>query len=88
MTNIQKYLKNVINPEDITGTSKKYEFNFKASETVHYSKPIEIIATSEADAEIIAEQMCDDSVVCFTDDDIVDSDGFEDFESEYECELE
>ena len=38
MTNIKKYLKNVANTEDITGTSKKFELEFTAREAIIYKK--------------------------------------------------
>ena len=82
MTNMKKYLKNVANPEDITGTSKKFEFEFTGQESVTYKKTIEIVAVDEDDAQEIAEQMCDDSEVGFDDRDMYDSDGF----NEIECE--
>ena len=85
---MHKYLKNVANPEDITGTSKKFEFEFTAIESVTYKKSIEIIAKDEDDAQDIAEQMCDNSEVEFDDGDVYDSDGFNDIECEYEGEVD
>ena len=84
MTNMKKYLKNVANPEDITGTSKKFEFEFTGHETVTFKKTMEIIAKDEDDAEEIAERMCDDNEIDFRDGDVYDEgSGFEDIE----CEL-
>ena len=82
MTIIKKYLRNVANPEAITGTSKKWEIEFTGSETVTYKKTMEIIAKDEDDAESVAEQMCDNGEVDFADCDMNDSDGFD----EVECE--
>jgi len=83
MTNMKKYLKNVVNPEDITGTSKRFEFEFTGSETLTYKKTMEVIATNEEDAQDKAEQMCDDGDVDFADCDVYDGSGFD----EIECEL-
>ena len=83
MTNMKNYLKNVVNPEEITGTSKKYEFEFTATETLTYKKTMEVIATNEEDAEDIAEQMCENAEIDFNDGDVYDGTGFDD----YECEL-
>lgn len=85
---MHKYLKNVANPEDITGTSKKFEFEFTAVETLTYKKSIEIIAKDEDDAQDIAEQMCDDQGVDFADCDVYDGSGFDDFECEWVGEVD
>ena len=82
MTNIKKYLKNVANPEDITGTSKKWEFEFTARETVVYKRTMEIIAKDEDDAMDIADSMCDNREIDFDDNDVYDTEGIEEIECE------
>ena len=88
MTNMHKYLKNVANPADITGTSKKWEYEFTAKETVIYKKTLEIIAQDEDDAQDTAEQMCEDNCIDFDDTDEYDTEGFDEIECECVDELD
>ena len=79
---MKKYLRNVANPADITGTSKKWAFEFSAKETVEYRKEVEIIATDDNDADDIAERMCDNGEIDFAECDEYDTEGFDEIECE------
>ena len=79
---MKKYLRNVANPADITGTSKKWVFEFSAKETVEYRKEVEIIAQDEDDAQNKAECMCDNGEIDFAECDEYDTEGF----NEIECD--
>ena len=79
---MKKYLQNVANPADITGTSKKFAFEFTAKETVVYRKEVEIIAKDDEDAENIAERMCDNGEMDFAECDEYDTEGFDEIEYE------
>ena len=60
---LNKILQDVVNPDDITGTTKKFEVTVSGSTTIDMVKTVEVLAHSGEEAEEIVERLYNDAEI-------------------------
>ena len=60
---LKKVLQDVVNPDDITGTTKKFEVTVSGSTVIDMVKTVEVLAHSGEEAEAIVERLYNDAEI-------------------------